>query len=56
MHTKFWSENQKERNHLEDVECIWEGVDWMHMAQDRDQRRSVVNTINEHINGGVFTD
>jgi hypothetical protein len=23
----------------------WEGVDWMHLAQDRDQWRVVVNTV-----------
>jgi hypothetical protein len=23
----------------------WEGVDWMHLAQDRDQHRAVENTV-----------
>jgi hypothetical protein len=23
----------------------WEGVDWMHLAQDRDQFRAVVSTV-----------
>jgi hypothetical protein len=23
----------------------WEGVDWIHLAQDRDQWRTVVNTV-----------
>jgi hypothetical protein len=23
----------------------WEGVDWIHLAQDRDQRRAVVNAV-----------
>jgi hypothetical protein len=23
----------------------WEGVDWMHLDQDRSQRRAVVNTV-----------
>jgi hypothetical protein len=23
----------------------WEGVDWTHMGQDRDQWRAVVNTV-----------
>jgi len=26
-------------------EIVWEGVDWMHLAQDRDQWRAVVNTV-----------
>jgi hypothetical protein len=26
-------------------EIGWEGVDWMHLAQDRDQWRCLVNTI-----------
>jgi hypothetical protein len=26
-------------------EIGWEGVDWIHLIQDRDQRRAVVNTV-----------
>jgi hypothetical protein len=26
-------------------EIGWEGVDWIHVVQDRDQRRAVVNTL-----------
>jgi len=26
-------------------EIGWEGVDWLHLAQDRDQWRSVVDTV-----------
>jgi hypothetical protein len=26
-------------------EVGWEGVDWMHVAKDRDQWRAVVNTV-----------
>jgi hypothetical protein len=26
-------------------EIGWEGVDWMHLAQDRDQWRAVVNMV-----------
>jgi hypothetical protein len=26
-------------------EIGWEGVDWIHLAQDRDQWRTVVNTV-----------
>jgi hypothetical protein len=51
-------ENVKGRDHLENPgvdgkiilewilrEIGWEGSDWMHMAQDTDQRRPVVNTV-----------
>jgi len=26
-------------------EAGWEGVDWIHLAQDRDQWRALVNTV-----------
>jgi hypothetical protein len=51
MHGKFWSEDLKGRDHWEDLgvngknirmvhrERGWEGVDWMHVAQDRDQQK-----------------
>jgi hypothetical protein len=26
-------------------EIVWEGVDWMHLAQDWDQRRAVMDTV-----------
>jgi hypothetical protein len=26
-------------------EIVWEGVDWIHMARDRDQWRVLVNTV-----------
>jgi hypothetical protein len=26
-------------------EVCWEGVDWIHLVQDRDQWRAVVNTV-----------
>jgi hypothetical protein len=26
-------------------EVVWEGVDWIHLAQDRDQWWAVVNTV-----------
>jgi hypothetical protein len=29
-------------------ETGWEGVDWMHLTQDRDQCRAVVNTVMNH--------
>jgi hypothetical protein len=56
MHTIFWLENAKRplrrpryrwedniRRHLREIE--WEGVAWMHLAQDRDKWRAVVNTV-----------
>jgi hypothetical protein len=27
------------------TEIVWKVVDWIHVAQDRDQGRAVVNTI-----------
>jgi hypothetical protein len=38
MHTKFWPENLRGRDHSEDV-------DWMHLAQDRDQWQTLVNMV-----------
>jgi hypothetical protein len=35
-------------------EKIWEGVDWMHVAQDRDQWQGLVYTGS--IKGGEFLD
>jgi hypothetical protein len=29
-------------------EIKWEGVDWIHLAQDRDQWRTLVNTVMNH--------
>jgi hypothetical protein len=26
-------------------EVVWEGVDWIHVAQDRNQWQAVVNTV-----------
>jgi hypothetical protein len=53
-----WWESQKERNHWEDprlwwVDNIkmdlrdigWDGVDWIGLAEDRDQWRALVNTV-----------
>jgi hypothetical protein len=56
MHTKFWSENVKRIDHSEDLdvdgdiirmdltEIGWEGVKWIHLAQDRDVWQAVVST------------
>jgi hypothetical protein len=36
-------------------EIGWEVVDWMHLNQDRNQWRIVVNTVMKH-KGGEFLD
>jgi hypothetical protein len=38
-------------------EMEWKGVDWMHLAQDRDQWRALVNTVMNlgfHKRRGIF--
>jgi hypothetical protein len=58
MHIGYWWESEKERDHWEDQyvggwailkwilrEIGWDGVDWIDMAQDRDQWRALVNTV-----------
>jgi hypothetical protein len=59
MCTTFWLENLsgrkrslgRPRRRWEDNirmdirEVEWEGVDWMHLVQDRDQWRAVVNMV-----------
>jgi hypothetical protein len=57
MHTGYWWESQKERDHWEAqdaggwtilkwiLETGWHGVDWMDMTQDRDKWRALVNTV-----------
>jgi len=58
MHTKFWSENLNRRDHLEALgvgwemnirmdlwDAGWEGVDWIHIDQDRDNWWALVNTV-----------
>ena len=36
-----WEDNIK----MDTKEIGWDSVDWIHLAQDRDVRRSVVNTV-----------
>jgi hypothetical protein len=48
---------KKERDHWEEkdiggynikmdlIDIGWDGVDWIDMAQDRDRRRALVNTV-----------
>jgi hypothetical protein len=57
MYTKFWLENLKGRDQLEDLavwvddnrmdlrEIGWEDVDLILLAQDRDQWQALVNTV-----------
>jgi hypothetical protein len=73
VRTKFWSENLKGRDNWKDPATVdggdnirmdlrevgWEGVDWIHLPQDRDQWQAFVNTVNEAISsikGGEFID
>jgi hypothetical protein len=53
----YWWESQKERVHWEEqdvrrwtiLKCLreigWDGMDWIDLAQDRDQWRALVNTV-----------
>ena len=56
MHTGFWWGDVRERDHLEDLgvdenvisqwifkKCDRGGMDWIHLAQDRDRRWALVN-------------
>jgi hypothetical protein len=51
VHTQFWSQILKRRDHSEDLHVDgkvileWEGVDWMHLAQDRYLWLALVNTV-----------
>jgi hypothetical protein len=57
MDIAFWREIQKERDHLEGLDLggriiikwIFEkqngGMDWINLAQDRDQWRALANTV-----------
>jgi hypothetical protein len=57
MHIGYWWECQKERDHWEDqaiggwtilkwiLEIGWDGVEWIVMAQDRDQWWALVKTV-----------
>jgi hypothetical protein len=56
MHIDYWWESQKVRDHWENLdvggwtieryrEIGWDGVDWIDLAQDRDQWRALVNTV-----------
>jgi hypothetical protein len=49
MHTEFWCGNLNERDRLYDIkmnaETGWKGMDWIHLAQDRDKWRVLVNIV-----------
>jgi hypothetical protein len=58
MHIGYWWESQKERDHWEDQDVggwtilkwilereVWNDMDWIDLAQDRDRWRALVNTI-----------
>jgi hypothetical protein len=36
-----WKDNTK----MDDTEMGWEGVDWIHLLEGKDQRQALVNTI-----------
>jgi hypothetical protein len=57
MPTQFWLENLKERDVYYvkmDLTGIWlEGVDWVYLAQYRDQWLTIVNAVMSHKKQGI---
>jgi hypothetical protein len=58
MHTKLWLRNpegkrplgrprrrRKDNIRMDFREICWKYVDWMHLAQDKDNWRALVNTV-----------
>jgi hypothetical protein len=58
MHIEYWWESKKERDHYEDPRRRWvdnikiglreigcDGMDWIDLAQDRDQWRTLVRAV-----------
>jgi hypothetical protein len=57
MHIGYWWESQKERDHWKDQDvCVdnikmdlreigCDGTDWIHVDQNRNPRRALVNTV-----------
>jgi hypothetical protein len=48
MHIEYWWKSQKERDHWEDQdlrEIGRDGMDWIDVAQGRDQWRALMNTV-----------
>jgi hypothetical protein len=35
----------EDRNRIQLMEVGWEGADWIHLAQDRDEWRALLNTV-----------
>jgi hypothetical protein len=63
MHIKFWSKNFEGRRQVTrpgrgwtdnikmDIRVAgWEGMEWIHLAEDRDQWRALVNTVMNLLN------
>jgi hypothetical protein len=56
-YTRFWWESQEESDHKENLHVIddsskkdlgeigWDGMDWIYLAQDRDNWRALVNIV-----------
>jgi hypothetical protein len=53
MHIEYWWESQKERDRWDNKDKIkmdltesgWDGMDWIDVAEDRDQWRALVDTV-----------
>jgi hypothetical protein len=53
MHIGYWWGSQKEgdpRRWVDNIKMVlreveWDGMDWIELAQDRDQWRGLVNTV-----------
>jgi len=46
-HKSRWEDNIR----MDLREIRWKGVDWVHLAQDRDQWRALVNTVMSLLKG-----
>jgi len=50
MHTGYWLGNLRERDYLEDIKMDFtetgrKGLDWTHLALDRDKWQALVNMV-----------
>jgi hypothetical protein len=45
MDVGHWCESQKERDSIITDLIEWDGMDWIDLAQDRDQWKALVNTV-----------